>query len=481
MQGYVMRFTTLWPAAALVACLLSAAPSWGAEHEPLPPTLSDGTPGVSAEDVPVTGDVEVDDARALMNAGRFMEALEILALLIQGEVVDGNTLFLYGLAALEASQLQEMAEETREALLAEAIAVFRDILVNRPELVRVRLELARAFFFRGQDGLARRHFRQALAGGVPPPVAANIGRFFNIMRARKRWTGYFGAAIAPDSNLNAASDTETIYIDVFGGRLPFERQGDFGARSGLGLSIWGGGEYQQPLSERLRLRVGADAVQREYSGGDFDQYLLAAHAGPRWLAGPRSEISLLGVAHRQWLGSRPYVDETGVRLELDRRLAARWWARGTVSARERDHHQFDALDGPLTDFTLSLAWTAAPVLRINWTLGYERDHATSVHYRNLSRWVRVGTSLALPLGFTLGTSAEMRRTHYEGSGAVHQVLDGRQRLDRTRTFSISILNRGFTLLRFSPQLALIHEARVTNAQALDYDRNRAELRFVRQF
>ena len=67
------------------------------------------------------------------------------------------------------------------------------------------------------------------------------------------------------------------------------------------------------------------------------------------------------------------------------------------------------------------------------------------------------------------------------SACAHQVLDGRQRLDRTRTFSLSILNRAFTLFRFSPQLALIHEARATNAQAQDYDRNRAELRFVRQF
>ena len=38
-----------------------------------------------------------------------------------------------------------------------------------------------------------------------------------------------------------------------------------------------------------------------------------------------------------------------------------------------------------------------------------------------------------------------------------------------------------TVLQKPPQLALIHEARQTNAQAQDYDRNRAELRFVRQF
>ena len=88
--------------------------------------------------------------------------------------------------------------------------------------------------------------------------------FLNIMRARKRWTGYFGGAIAPDSNLNAASESEIIYIDTVFGRLPFQREGDFGAQSGFGVSVWGGGEYQQPLSERLRLRVGADLAVREY-------------------------------------------------------------------------------------------------------------------------------------------------------------------------------------------------------------------------
>ena len=466
-----MHCRSLCHALAIFACVLIAAPAWGADNGTDPPPPS----------APVEGSAAIGDVQALIDAGRFEEAIVALRPLLGQETVDADVLFLYGLASLEAAQMPGRADDQRDILLNEAIAAFRAMLVNAPGLVRVRLELARAFFLRGRDGLARRHFELVLAGGVPEAVAAKVHQFLNLMRADKRWTGYFGTAIAPDSNLNAASDTEIIYIDVFGTRLPFRREGDFGSRSGLGLSIWGGGEYQQPLSQRLRLRVGADAVQREYSGGEFDQYVLAAHVGPRWLTGPRTEISLLGTAQRQWLGSRPYVDETGMRLELDRRLGARLWVRGTVSARERDHKQQDFLDGPLTHFALNLAWAAAPVLQIQMSVGYERDYAASVHWRNLSRWVRVGASLALPLGFTLGTSAQIRRTHYEGNGCVHQVLDCRQRLDRTRTFSVSVLNRALTLFRFSPQLAFIHEARVTNAQALDYDRNLAELRFVRQF
>ena len=390
------------------------------------------------------------------------------------------SLFEVGMRARAAAEEAE-DEETRQALYDAAIQAFRRILVNNPQLVRVRLELALTFFQKGQDGLARRHFELVLAGGVPVPVAENIRRFLQVMRARKRWSGYFGAAFAPDSNLNAASNSEVIYIDTVFGRLPFQREGDFGARSGLGLSVWGGGEYQQPVTERLRLRVGADLAQREYGGKEFDQYFLSTFAGPRLLAGRFTDLSLLATAQRQWLGAKPYVDETGGRLEIDRRLGARVWARGTAAYRDRDCHGCDFRDGPLADFTFNLFWTTAPTLQVHMAVGYERDHSSSVHWRNIGRWVRVGTSLALPLGFTLGTSAQMRRTYYDGSGAAHLTLHGRQRRDRTATFSISILNRAFTLFRFSPQLAVVHESRRTNAQAQSYKRDRAELRLIRQF
>ena len=389
-------------------------------------------------------------------------------------------LFDLGMTALEIAERTD-GESARSELYDKAIEAFRTILVNRPDLVRARLELARAFFLKGQDGLARRHFEAVLAGGVPRPVAANIRQFLAIMQSRKRLTGYFGMAVAPDSNLNAASESEIIYIDTVFGRLPFTREGDVGAESGFGLSVWGGGEYQQPLSDRFSLRVGSDVAVREYPGGDFDQLFLAAHVGPRWLASPITEISLLATVQRQWLGSIPYSDEFGARLELDRRLGPTVWARGTAAYRGRDFLSRDFLDGPAVDFTATLAWVPAPVLRVQFTAGYTREHAALEHWRNLSRWVRVGTSLALPLGFTLGTSIQARRTYYDGAGQPHLTLHGRPRRDRIRSFSLSVLNRAVTLYGFSPQLVLIHDVRLTNAQAQDYGRNRAELRFVRQF
>ena len=59
--------------------------------------------------------------------------------------------FLLGLAASRGSQEAGLEDEQRLALLDEAIAAFRSILIRRPELVRVRLELALAFYLKEED------------------------------------------------------------------------------------------------------------------------------------------------------------------------------------------------------------------------------------------------------------------------------------------------------------------------------------------
>ena len=87
------------------------------------------------------------------------------------------------------------------------------------------------------------------------------------MRARRRWTGYFGFSVAPDTNINAASDAAFIYING----LPFRRSTTTTASSDIGVVGWGGAEYQYPLADRWRLRSGIDLNHREYKGKNFDQ------------------------------------------------------------------------------------------------------------------------------------------------------------------------------------------------------------------
>ncbi len=388
--------------------------------------------------------------------------------------------FKIGMNALKAAH-GAASPEARDARLDEAISVFRSILIDRPELVRVRLELARAFFMKEEDTLARRHFEHALAGNLPPAVAANIQRFLNIMRARRRWQARFGFAVAPDSNLNTASDNRTIWLDTPWGRLPFLRGAETAPKSGLGLSVWGGGEYQYPLAARWRLRSGADASVREYKGGLFDRQFASAYLGPRWLIDARTEGSLLATVQRQWSSGTPETDQYGLRLEAARQLTPRLSVQGRAGLRERNCRDCDWLDGPVGEVSLGANWVALPILRVGGNAGWNWSRAEEEDWRTDGPTASLGATLALPLGFTVGARATMVWTDYEGRGFRHRTRDRQPREDKTRILSLSVHNRAVTVLGFSPRLSLINEQRETNAQALDYERDRAELSFVRQF
>ena len=171
----------------------------------------------------LSSDPKVRAARGLVKQRRYFEALKLLGPIAReskGRADRTDLLFLYGLSAIEASRrLPPAKAKERTAFLDAAISALRAILIEKPALVRVRLELARAFFYKKEDDLSRRHFDRVLAGKPPKAMVSNINRFLRIMRARRRWSAHFGFSVAPDTNIGAVSDSEVIYIYD----LPFRR------------------------------------------------------------------------------------------------------------------------------------------------------------------------------------------------------------------------------------------------------------------
>ena len=447
---------------AVVAVLILSAPAWSAEKAP-----------VATGEAAKSGVVE---ARTLIRQGKFEEALSLLGPLVQGREVHADAAFQFGLAAIGASQKPGISEKKRDALLDEAIGAFHAMLVQRPELVRVRLELGRAFFLKDEDSLARQNFEQVLAGNPPAAVALNVNRFLAQIRRRKRWVVRVGAALAPDSNLGAGSDERIIYIHG----LPFRRDQEDLTKSGVGISVWAGGEYQYPLEDRWRLRVGGDISRREYRDEEFDRMSLSAHLGPRLLIGRFAEGSLLASARQSWLANEPDFRDLGLRVEVQRRLTRRMTATLRASWHERRYEERTHLDGPVTDVSLSAFHAFGPTLRANLGVGWGRERTETERWRHDRRWLQAGITAALPWGFTVGASGTLRWTDYEGNWFPF-TTDGSPRNDLTRSFRVNVFNRGFTVGGFSPQVSLVRENRTSNAQLHDYERSFAELRFVRLF
>ena len=447
---------------ALVACLALAGPAWGAGKTPPAP--------------PAGG---VKEARALVMKGQFEEALTILRPLARGAAARSNARFLLGLAAIGASQARDVSEENRDALLDEAIAALRAMLVRRPELVRVRLELARAFFLKGEDRLARRHFEQVLAGKPPAGVVLNVNRFLNAMRARKRWSLRLGASVLPDTNIGAGSDERIIFING----LPFRRNQEELTTSGIGISAWLGGEYQYPLDPRWRLRAGGNFSRKDYKTSEFDRTTLTGHLGPRWLIGRASEVSLLLSGLHEWTGSgleEPSHRDIGLRVEGRHRLTRLTTLSARMSRHERRYDERTHLDGPVTDVSVGAGWVASPTVRIDASMGWGRERPETENQRQSNRRVQLGVTAQLPWGFTVGGTGMLRWADYEGNWFPF-TEDGQSRSDLTRTLRLFAHNRALTLEGFSPQVSVTQEQRSSNAQLHDYERLFGELRFVRLF
>ena len=464
--------SALVPLLAVPLLCLSGTALRSAEHLPA------SRPGIAAE-APVPGSVESDLNAAvdLLLQGEVEDAVAVVRPHLSRDARAVDLLFDAGTAMLVSAQATHPSQAAaREALLDASITIFRAILAEHPDFVRVRLDLARAFFLRGRDGLARRHFERALAANPPAPVVANINRHLAEMRARKRWSGHFGMALAPDTNIGAASASETVLLDVFGQRLPFTLD-DGGETSGVGLALWAGGERQEPLAPNWRLRLGGDIFLRDYSGSGFDRMGLGGHVGPRWLIGPRTEASLLLAARRDWQAGDPSSRSLGFRLEASRRLSPRLSGRLGASRMERRHDESTLSDGPVTDLSASLSWAATPILQTDIRAGWGRERPETEDLHSRTRWVSLGASAALPRGFSVSGTLTGRWTGYEGPGRrPPNVLDGTPREDVTRSIRLTVLKRDLTIRGFSPQLSVTNERRESN-----YRRTGAEISFVRQF
>ena len=101
-----------------------------------------------------------------------------------------------------------------------AIVRFRAMLARNPNLPRVRLDLALAYFQAGEDHRAAYHFRLALGDkDLPPVIRARALALLDRIRRRKSWSVSGSLALAPDTNINQATSAREVALFGAPGRL----------------------------------------------------------------------------------------------------------------------------------------------------------------------------------------------------------------------------------------------------------------------
>ena len=403
----------------------------------------------------------IEAAREALAQGNVDDAAFLLDGIAPGEGDIDAVDFLHGTVALHRGEWQA------------AIERFRAILARNPDLLRVRLDLALAYFNAGEDGSAAHHFRQALgAEELPPAARARALAFLDLIRRRKTWSITGSLALAPDTNINNATSARSV--ELFG--LPAQLSEDARETSGIGLNANIGGGYEARLAPDLRFRTSASLRTRTYSESQFNDRTLSLRAGPRFLFDRfdlRPELSAQG----RELGGDTYSRALGLTLSSDWLIAPAWRLSGSLGA-ERVSYETFLGDGTIYAATLGLghAFDQATLLRADASARQEDVESDAYSWREYV--VELSASRELPAGFVVTAGPSYRSRAY---GAPLLSLSREAREDETLAGRVTVSNRHIEMFGFMPEITVRYEERDSNVDLYDYDRVVGEFGVVRTF
>lgn len=396
----------------------------------------------------------IETAKVLMLNGQSREAKALLEQLAAADRNSNDIAFLLGLMEIEAGNYRG------------AIGHFRSILAKQPDALRVRLELARAFYLAHDYENAYRQFQLARAGRLPPGVGATIDRFVGSIRREKNWSYEFGVAIAPDTNINnGTSSREAI---IFG--LPFELSDETRQRSGTGLAVSASGEFAPRLGRNSRLRLGAAIDRREYAGTDFDDMTVALHAGPRFVLN-RWDLSLLSTGFARHFGGHRLSEGLGARVEATHYRGAKSALSFGLAAQQVRYPRYRLQDGRAFSFTARAVRALNPASIVNAQAGVSRRTARSPDLTSWSGWAAAGYYRDLPAGFSIYAEPSFSYSRFDAA----DPFFARRRVDRVAQLQLAILNRRIVLSRFTPRVALTLARRRSTIDIYNFTQRRIEV------
>ncbi len=261
----------------------------------------------------------------------------------------------------------------------EAAALFSAILAHDPDLVRVRLELARAWFLSEQWGRARSEFLSVLSGDIPDPVRDNVERFLHAIDARRgfEWQADIGLAMLGETR---NYDSNTTYITFGGQELPFTLNRSDRTVPGLTFRLGAGiREEIAPLSgETLRTVAFANirAEGEEGPGSEFDDLTLTASPGLR-LIWRRAALTLAPSLSRRFVRGTAFEDRVGGSATLRRRSPEGTSVTLSGSWHRIDNLEANARDGHIARASLTVSRPLTPRLSLGATLLAESREARS--------------------------------------------------------------------------------------------------------
>jgi outer membrane protein len=353
----------------------------------------------------------------------------------------------------------------------DAAILLRAILDENPYAQPARLELAKMLAMMGDERGAYRTLRQAQAGGLPPDIAALVNQFTSAFRANKPYGFSVELALAPDSNINRSTSSDTLDTII----APLQLSDDAQQQSGLGVKVGVQAFARIPIGKDVNLAPRLSGQGSLYRASQFNDVAGSAQLGLEWTKGQSRYVPAVGRTYR-WYGGKLYAVTDTASINWRRRLGKKAQLDSDVAI-GRSRYQLNPLQSGMI-YTGSLSYERAFDARSGGsvTLSGQRQTANDAGYATASGglgllyWREIGK-------VTLFGNADMRRLEADA----RLLLFLKRRQETYGRLSLGATFRQIRVAGFSPLLRASYERNRSSVGLYDYDRKALEFAITRSF
>lgn len=357
----------------------------------------------------------------------------------------------------------------------QAIAQYRAILSEHPELDAVRLDMARAMFENHQYDTAEYHFRRVLQSDPPENIREIIAYYIERIQQGSELTGTLSVSYLNDSNVNNASSSKTIRV---GDRLFLRNKDSFPQR---GEGIWFNGVLQKDVSlyNQHGLRFMGTVNGKSYwNNHDFDDVTSRAYAGYQW-RDYRQQFALLPFYEKRWYSTEAYSSGPGVRGEYSYLISPAWQISQALEYQKLDYDadKYDFLRGYTRYSSTTLSHAFSNVLSVYAGVDFQDQQTSAKSESNRRNGVRGGVVMDLPWQLSFSASTAYAKRHYQADSDIF----GTRRKDNEQFYNLSVWHRDWYVFGVMPKLNFSYKRVDSNINFYDYHQRNITLSLDKNF
>ena len=370
--------------------------------------------------------------------------------------------------------------EQKKGNIDEAIRIYRKILDQQPDLVKIRYELAICYMMKEQWYRADYHLRLAMAAtDIPEDVKHRMMYLRYVARKNKNWNVWFNFGAAPDNNVNqAVGGKECIKNEwgVFCRDLPEPEKA-------VGTNLMLGGNYEFKLSDHWRWKNDAMIYTNIYDKHKYDDLYLSSSTGPRYVW-ENGDVWLAGIINRRWYGWDRYNWAYGGKLDINYDWSRKLSSGLSLRMMDNKYDEYgDWMDGQLYTVMPHIVYSLDATKYIVLRGIFERETAEVDAYANRKYGGSIGFGAEIPYGFHIYFEPYYSWVNYDGDRWVvkSNTYKPVKEKDFLQRYSLSLSNNKFEVWGFVPTVTFGYTKKDSNVHAREYEKWTAEFTFQQRF